>query len=166
MVLRGIEVYAKFFERWLEVDSSLQVRDVESFADTLDVGAQKRIRRAENPLNRSGQLLARCNSKQWLQQIRLIVILSFMKFRNFIFWRWEEISYFFFFSTFSSFYYSIILWNFETFWLWEKISRICSNFPRSFKILFLNKTFISLLNVSYLDYMISWSSKELKCNKN
>ena len=69
MVLRGIEVYAELFERWLEVDSSLQMRDVESFADTLDVGAQKRIRRAENPLNRSGQLLARCNSKQLQQQI-------------------------------------------------------------------------------------------------
>lgn len=60
MVLRRIEIYTKLLERWLEVHSCLQMRDIESFTDTLDVGTEERIRRSEDPLHRSGQLLARC----------------------------------------------------------------------------------------------------------
>lgn len=59
MVLRWIEIYTELLERWLEVDSGLEMRDVQSFTNALDMGAQKRVGWAEDPLYRSRQLLAR-----------------------------------------------------------------------------------------------------------
>lgn len=39
MILRWIEIYTELFERWLEVDSGLEMRDVQSFTNALDMGA-------------------------------------------------------------------------------------------------------------------------------
>lgn len=51
MILRGIQVYTELLEGRLEVDPRLDVRHVQGLADALNVGAEERVRGAEDPLH-------------------------------------------------------------------------------------------------------------------
>lgn len=59
--LRGVEVDGELLEGRLEVDPGLDMGDVQSLADRLDVRAQQRVARPEQRLDSELHLLASCN---------------------------------------------------------------------------------------------------------